>query len=89
MNPLQPQDAFGTTHVSGLLLLGINALARDVEQMTDHVQARAFTEPDDLDFVLVGLCALGAHIRSFGELDRTMRPTAGTAWPTTTQRLLR
>lgn len=65
MNPLQPTDAFGTTHVAALLLLGVDALAHEVFAMTEGVSAQAFVTPDDFDFALVGLCALGAHIHGF------------------------
>ena len=93
MTPLQPQDAFGRSHVVALLLVGIDALARDVNAMTDTAETRAFVEPVEFDFALVGLCKLADAVRDFGRPDH--EHLTGTAAPETvpapshTERMLR
>ena len=89
MNPLQPHDAFGTTHVAALLLLGIDALAQDVRAMAADAAPDAFAEPDALDFALVGICALGAHINGFADPQPQPTPTSGATWLTASERALR
>ena len=89
MNPLQPQDAFGTTHVAALLLLGIDAMANDVLAMTNGGSAEAFAEPDDFDFALVGLCVLGSRIRGFADSAPQAAPNGDAIWLRDNERVLR
>lgn len=89
MNPLQPQHAFGTTHVAALLLLGADALAQDVRFMAAGNSAKPFVDPSDFDFALLGLCALGSHIRGFAASSLESPADGHAAWLKDSERVLR
>ena len=89
MNPLQPQDAFGATHVAALLLLGVDAMAQNVEAMATGGSPNAFAEPHELDYALLGLCALRSHIRELAGSEHQRRPAGEPSWLIASDRVLR
>lgn len=78
MTQLGPVDSFGRMHVVALALAGVDALADEIRSIARH-RTRTTVDHDtvdEFDLALVGLCALGAHVRSIGT---PASPTTATA----------